>query len=151
MKKIATCAFAVAIAVLTSSSHAAESKGSGPTEEAVSVVQQQLDASNSRNMDAFAVTYADDVKVYEYPDKLLIDGVVKLKERYAQIFSDGALHARIANRMAMGQRVIDHEFVTRTFPDGLGVKQWIAIYDVKDRKIVRVTLMPGPVDMGAKQ
>lgn len=142
--------FAAFAFVLAFSRVEAQTPPSEPSQDVVAVVQQQLDAYNRRDIEAFMGTYANDIKVYEYPDKLLLDGAAQVRARYVQLFADSVLHARIANRIVIGNRVIDHEHVTRTFPTGVGVKQWVALYDVQDGKIVRVALIPGPVDMNAK-
>ncbi len=142
---------ASALVLLAANHGAVQAQPSEPNQPATAVVQQQLDAYNRHDIEALMATYATDIKVYEYPDKVILDGAAKVRERYAQLFADGVLHARLGNRIAIGQRVIDHEFVTRTFADGVGVKQWVAIYDVQDGKIVRVSLIPGPVEMNAKK
>lgn len=141
---------AALVLTLAASGLAAQTQPPAPVQAATSVVQQQLDAYNKKDIEAFLGTYAGDVKIYEHPDKMLMDGIAAVRERYSKIFADAALHARLANRMAMGNQVIDHEFVTRTFPTGVGIKQWIAIYDVQDGRIPRVTLIPGPVEMSVK-
>lgn len=148
--KLALNAWGPLLVALACGQVAAQSRPPAPLPPAAALVQQQLDAYNQHDLDAFMATYALDVKVFEYPDKLALDGAAKVRERYAQLFTDGVLQARLANRMVIGQRVIDHEFVTRTFAAGVGVKQWVAIYDVENEKIVRVTLIPGPVDMSPK-
>lgn len=43
------------------------------------VVQIQLDAYNRRDIDAFLDTYADDVKMYNFPDKLTTSGKAEMK------------------------------------------------------------------------
>ncbi|MFO1437127.1 MAG: nuclear transport factor 2 family protein [Verrucomicrobiaceae bacterium] len=112
-----------------------------PTPE--SIVQRQLDAYNARDVDALLATYAEDVQQFEYPDTLLCTGAAQLRERMAARFSDPRLHARLINRITMGQTVIDHEEVTRTFPDGVGKIELVAIYDVRDGKISTARFISG--------
>ena len=38
------------------------------------VVQRQLDAYNSKNLEAWLATYAEDAKQFEHPGKLLASG-----------------------------------------------------------------------------
>ena len=37
----------------------------------------------------------------------------------------------------MGELVVDQEIVTRNFPDGVGEVDVVAIYEVRDGKIIR--------------
>jgi len=47
------------------------------------------------------------------------------------------------HRIVLGDTVIDHEAVIRTFPEGPGEIEIAAIYEVKDAKIVRATFITG--------
>ena len=102
------------------------------------VVQAQLEAYNARDIDAFIATYADDVKLFEFPDKLLSEGTADLRERYGKLFKDERLHATIVSRISMGITVIDHERVRLTLPQGPGTIEAIAIYEVRGGKITTV-------------
>ena len=112
-----------------------------PTPEAV--VQAQLEAYNARDLDAFAATYADDVQLFQLPDKLLTSGLAQLREHYAKLFRDTRLHAEVVNRMVMGQTVVDHERVRLTLPEGAGTVEAIAIYEVANGKIAKVWFRRG--------
>jgi putative hydrolase of HD superfamily len=50
----------------------------------------------------------------------------------------------------MGNVVVDHERVTRTFPEGRGVLDAVAIYEVENGKIAKVWLILGPKTLDAK-
>lgn len=119
-----------------------------PTPE--SIVQTQLDAYNARDMEAFLATYADDAELYNFPASLQTKGKAEMRKRYAVRFSDTILHAVITQHVAMGNTVIDHERIQVTLPEGPGVMEAIAIYEVKDGKIVKVTFIYGPKLPGAK-
>lgn len=112
-----------------------------------SIVQRQLDAYNTRDVDALLATYAEDVQQFEYPDTLLCSGPAQLRERMAVRLSDPRLHARLINRITMGQTVIDHEEVTRTFPDGVGKIELVAIYEVRDGKISTARFISGKITL----
>ena len=101
------------------------------------VVQRQLDAYNARDIDAFMRTYADDAEIFEHPDKLLARGAAALRERYAARFQEPNLHAALVRRIAMGNIVVDHEKVTRTFPEGTGTLEVVMIYELKSGKIAK--------------
>ncbi len=99
------------------------------------VVQRQLDAYNRRDVEAWASTYADDAKQFELPGKLLASGGGEIRARVATRFQEPNLHARLLHRTVMGHVVIDHEVVSRTFPEGTGTVELVAIYEVRDGKI----------------
>lgn len=99
------------------------------------IVQRQLDAYNARDIDALLATYAPDARQYEHPGKLLASGAAEMRERMAARFAEPNLHARLLQRVVMGNIVIDHEEVTRTFPEGTGRVDMVAIYEVADGKI----------------
>jgi len=44
----------------------------------------------------------------------------------------------------MGSFVVDHERVTRTFPEGAGEVELIMIYQVLNERIARAWSIPGP-------
>ena len=119
-----------------------------PTPEAI--VQTQLNAYNARDMEAFLATYADDAELYTFPNTLQTKGKAEMRTRYAVRFSDRLLHAVITQHVAMGSTVIDHERIQVTLPEGPGVMEAIAIYEVRDGKIAKVTFISGPKQPGAK-
>jgi hypothetical protein len=109
-----------------------------------SVVQRQLDAFNAKNLNALLAIYTDDAEMYEHPGKLLAKGTAALRERYTVRFQEPNLHAALLNRMVMGAIVVDHEKVTRTFPEGPGTVELIMTYEVKAGRIARAWTMAGP-------
>jgi hypothetical protein len=119
-----------------------------PSPEAV--VQRQLDAYNARDIDALMATYADDVQTFEHPATLLADGAADLRRRQTARFQEPNLHARLINRIVSGHMVIDHEHVTRTFPEGPGTLDLVAIYEVRDGKIAKAWFMSGARTLDAR-
>lgn len=107
------------------------------------VVQRQLEAYNARDLDAILATYAPDAQQFEFPDKLLATGTAQLRERFAARFQEPNLHAQLLRRTVLGNKVIDHEQVTRTSPEGPGKIQLLAIYEVQDGKIAKAWFMSG--------
>lgn len=108
------------------------------------VVQRQLDAYNARNVDALLAIYAEDAALYEHPDKLLAQGHDALRERFAARFVEANLHATLLHRIVAGAIVIDHERITRTFPEGPGTLELTMIYEVTDARIARAWTIVGP-------
>ena len=78
------------------------------------VVQRQVEAYNARDLEAFAATYSEDVKLYRPPQaEPSVSGQKALREFYAkERFNRPQLHAQIVNRMVFGNRVVDHERIT---------------------------------------
>lgn len=95
------------------------------------VVQRQLDAFNRRDLDAWVATYAEDARQFEFPAKLLATGRGEIRARISSRFQEPDLNARLVRRAVMGTLVVDHEHVTRTFPDGPGRVELVCIYEVR--------------------
>lgn len=116
--------------------------------DAESVVQQQLNAYNAHDIRAFMATYDPNAEVFEFPAKLLMKGAVQIEEFYAtKRFTDPRLHATLDKRIVMGKVVIDHEKIVNTQAGGPGRVEAIAIYEVNDGKIVKVTLIRGSASL----
>jgi hypothetical protein len=113
------------------------------TVKAESVVQQQLEAYNARDLEAWLATYKDDAEQYLLHGGLLASGHDAIRKRMADRFNDTALHAELVSRTVMDNVVVDHEFVTRTFPDGLTTVEMICIYEVQAGLIIKATFAIG--------
>lgn len=107
------------------------------------VVQRQLDAYNARDIDALLATYADDARQYEHPGKLVASGHAQMRERFAIRFQEPNLHARLIKRSVMGNVVIDFEDISRTFPEGTGRVELVAIYEVREGRIQTGSFISG--------
>ena len=112
-------------------------------------MQRQLDAYNARDLDALLALYADEAELFEHPNKLLAKGTAALRERFAVRFREPNLHAALLNRIVQGNFVIDHERVTRTFPEGPGVIELIMIYEVASGRICRAWSLVGARTLSA--
>jgi hypothetical protein len=115
------------------------------------VIQRQLDAYNARDLDALLATYAEDARQFEHPGKLVGSGHVQIRERMAVRFQEPNLHARLIKRAVMGNVVIDHEDVTRTFPEGTGRVELVAIYEVREGKIRTASIVVGTKTLEPRQ
>jgi hypothetical protein len=107
------------------------------------VVQRQLDAYNARDADAWASTYAETAQLFLFPDTLVASGRDAIRERIRPRFTEPNLHALLLKRTVMGALVVDHERVTRTFDDGPGTVEIVAIYEVGAGSIARAWFMFG--------
>ncbi len=94
-------------------------------------VQLQLDAYNAKDLALFLSAYSDDIQITRLPQTTpSITGKAALGQHYAQNrFNRPDLHAKLLNRMVIGNKVIDHEWIT-----GLSAQpmQVAAAYEVKD-------------------
>lgn len=115
--------------------------GAAPTP--VEVVERQLAAYNAKDLDAFMAFYAPDAELIELPDKPLAKSAAAMRERYRQRFADPILHCTIANRIVIGNKVIDHERIRRTWPEGPGTWEAVAIYEVRGALVQRVWFIFG--------
>ena len=108
------------------------------TESPEQVVQRQVNAYNARDIDAFMDTYADTIKIYNFPDQLSMDGKKAMRAQFAQMFENVPnLYCEIKNRMVLGNKVVDREYVRF----GEQYSSVIAIYEVTDGKISKVTFL----------
>ena len=102
------------------------------------VVNKQLEAYNSEDLEAFTATFTNDVKLYEYPDKETSSGINALKESYKNWFDRVEnLNAKVTSRIVIGNKVIDKEEVSANGQ----VFHAIAIYEVQNGKIKKVTFI----------
>jgi len=101
------------------------------------LAQQQLDAYNNRDAEAFILPYAEDVKVFNFPDQLLYEGRDEMYGLYGRMFSRTPdLHCKLVNRIVLGNTVIDQEEVTIRKEEP--PMRAIAIYKIRDGKIAEV-------------
>jgi hypothetical protein len=108
------------------------------------VVQRQLDAYNAKNLDAWLSTYAPDAKQFELGGSLLADGHAQIRARALGRFKEPHLHAQLIRRETFGNVVIDHEDVTRTFPEGPGRVELVCVYVVEKGLIQSASFAMGP-------
>jgi hypothetical protein len=106
-------------------------------ETAEKLAQEQLEAYNKRDIDAFVAPYAEKVRVYKFPDEFMYEGKTEMYDIYGRMFARTPdLHCKLVNRIVMGNTVIDHEEVTISKNEP--PMKAIAIYKIKDGKIAEV-------------
>ena len=102
------------------------------------IVQKQLEAYNARDIDAFMDTYSEDIRLYNFPNDLISEGKENMRGRYASFFENTPdLNCEIKNRMVIGNKVVDEEYVRI---NGSFISA-VAIYEVENGKIVKVTFL----------
>jgi len=102
----------------------------------VAVVQQQLDAYNIQDIDAFAAVFAEDAEVFmnQGDTKASMVGREEIRARYGKMFKENPENkSTLVGRMVQGNFVFDHEWITgRNDPFKI-----IAIYEVQNGLIQR--------------
>jgi hypothetical protein len=101
----------------------------------VALVQRQLDAYNDKNIDGWLSTYAKDAKQFSLHGECLASGHDEMRQRIAVRFAEPDLKARLLSRTVMGNIVVDHELVTRNFPEGRGEMEMLCIYQIENSLI----------------
>ena len=118
---------------------------------AVAVIDAHLKAYNARDLEALLAFFAPDCELYEFPDKLLAKGAAAVRARYAARLAEPNLHAEVAHRVAVGDKVIDEEHVTRTFPgEGPGQIVVAVISEVRGGRITRAWFINGTKTLDPK-
>ncbi|WP_284461339.1 nuclear transport factor 2 family protein, partial [Chryseobacterium sp.] len=101
------------------------------------LVQQQVNGYNARNIDAFLEPYAEDVELYSFPSKLLSKGKEAMRKSYEKFFADHPdLHCEVRQRITNLNTIIDRESVSGVKPDKK--IEATAIYEIKNNKIAKV-------------
>ena len=104
------------------------------------VVQKQLDAYSQCDIDAFAATYSDDVKIVDGENNVICEGVAKLREIYGPLFKANPHQmAVITRRITAGDWVIDDEEVIGRADKKR--RKAVAIYHVNNDRITFVRLV----------
>ena len=100
------------------------------------IIDAQLAAYDRRDVEGFLSYYSEDAKLFDHPNKLTVSGKEQLRSRYQRSFSNKNVRAVIVKRIVFDRFVIDHERLTG-HPDGL--IEAVAVYEIKDGKIITVT------------
>ncbi len=99
------------------------------------LVQQQLNAYNAHDLEAFLAPYTEDVEIYQFPDKPVLKGKTEMRKNYQFITQVPGLFCRLVNRIVQGNMVVDQEEV-----QGFGDKplKAVAMYVIEKGKIKKV-------------
>jgi hypothetical protein len=101
------------------------------------IVQKQVEFYNNHDLQGFMSTYHENIEIFNFNDNsVIIKGKSNLPDRYKERFEVQKAHAKIVNRMIVGNKVIDHEHVKYVTGDEL-IKV-VAIYQIEDGLIRKV-------------
>lgn len=101
----------------------------------VDLAQQQLNAYNAHDLEAFLAPYAEDVEIFTFPDQPRLKGKAQMRSAYTFITRTPGLYCELQHRIVQGNTVIDHEKVYRT---GAPPTFAVAIYTIENGKIRKV-------------
>ena len=102
-------------------------------------MQTQLDAYNSKDVAAWLATYADDAAQYSLEGEIIARDKAQMAANMVSRFAEPDLHATLLTRHSYDNVVIDHERVTRTFPEGPGTIEMLCIYLIEQGLIARAS------------
>jgi hypothetical protein len=110
---------------------------------ATDVVDRQIDAFRSRDLERFLEAYAATVKIRDFDGNVLMDGHDGMRAQYGPLFRDSPqLTVEIPRRTEAGDYVIDEEdiagFILPGFPPTMHAA---AVYRVRDGLIHDVVLL----------
>lgn len=110
---------------------------------AEALVQRQLEAYNARDVEALLACYAPDAEHYQLHGGLLARGHEQLRPRFLARFAEPDLRAELLSRSVMAGWVVDHERITRNFPDGRGTVEMLCIYEIESGLIRKASFALG--------
>lgn len=112
------------------------------------IVDAQIAAYNSGDVEAFAAFYADDVEFFDLGpgNPMTMRGKDALIKRYRPVLEKHRPRASVINRIVDGRFVIDKERIVAGANNNSGA----AIYEIVDGKIARVWFTPAVLRLRAK-
>jgi len=125
------------MALTMSANSQTKEKTPNTTAESVAIVNLQLVAYNTRDIEKFLETFSEDVEIYRN-GTLTMTGREQMRAVYAPMFDNTPnLHCIIVNRITINNKVIDNENVTSNDR----IIEAVAMYEVADGLIQKVTFV----------
>jgi hypothetical protein len=109
---------------------------------AVEIVEEQFAAYNARDLERFMACFAETIRAVRLPDMVTtLDGKAAYAAFYAkERFSHEGLRAELVNRIAYGNKVIDHELIHGLGPDPI---ETAIMFVIEDGLIATAFAIPG--------
>ena len=104
---------------------------------ALDVVALRIAAYNSHDIDSFLAAHAEQVQIYEYPDKKIGEGRAHLRRIFEPQFAEGLGSVDVKGQFVVGNNVASHEVVT---VDGR-IENLVIIYTVENGEITSYRLL----------
>lgn len=99
-----------------------------PAGSPLEIVNERMGAYNRHDIEAFLATYADDVRVFTYPDQELGGGKAHMRSIFEPMFAAGDVQVVIHHQIAKDRYVVNHETVSEAGQD----TEYVSIYEVKE-------------------
>ncbi|MFT0170333.1 hypothetical protein ACLKMY_15140 [Paraburkholderia mimosarum] len=103
------------------------------TTRASSVIRPDLSSTTSRRAVPSARRFLRVHGVYHA--RLFASATAQIRERHVARFKEPNLFGKMIRRSVVDNLVVDQEVVTRTFADGIGEIDVLAVYQIENRKI----------------
>lgn len=105
------------------------------------LIKKQVIAYNTRNLDDFISCHHPDVELFNFKGKTpFAKGREQIIPLYKDVFNNSPkLHTDVKQRIVLGNTVIDNEIVTGR--KGVDVLKVVAVYEVEEQHIIRVTFI----------
>ena len=106
------------------------------------VVQKQLESYNNRDIEGFMSVIDQNVSMYDFSTmELTLEGFKECKKVYSALFkASPELHSKILTRTVIGNKVIDHEYITGRKGSDTPI-ELVLIYEVNLEKITKITVL----------
>ncbi len=106
------------------------------------LAQQQLDAYNRSDLEAFVACYHPDVRVFN-GDHLSVSGIDGFRQRYESLFSTWQFGASVPQRIALNTHCVDFETWWRVDPSSgeRSEGQILVRYEERDGRIGTVQFL----------
>jgi hypothetical protein len=104
----------------------------------ITVVDQQLGAHNSRDIDAFMAVFADGAQGFELGNPVpTLPDIAAIRAAYGKLFAQSPdLRSVVVNRTAFANVVIDYEHISGRNGE-TGINEMILIFEVEHGLIYR--------------
>lgn len=107
-------------------------------ETVVELVQRQVEAYNSRDLEAFMETYSENIRVDFFSGKVRFKDKNAMRAHFETYFKNTPdLHCEIKNRVTISNKVIDEEYILANGK----YRSAVAVYEIEDGLIQKVTFI----------
>lgn len=104
---------------------------------ALNCVAQRIAGYNAHDIDAFLAAHAEQVRIYEFPEKEIGQGRAHLKRIFEPQFDREQGHVEVMGQFVIGNKVVSYEHVTV----GQHVERLVTVYTVENGVIASFRLI----------
>jgi hypothetical protein len=99
------------------------------------IVDAQVKACSSRDLDAFVACFHDDVIVTGHDGTVQVQGAGELRARYGALFAGSEVTAEVVDRLVTGDWIVNQE---RLWRNGELVSEALVAYQIDRARIRRI-------------